>query len=479
MLDVVDEVVAQRPDAVLLYAGHNEYYGALGVGSTQGRVGAAPALVRGYLRLLRLRSVLLVRDGLARVRRAAGARPGADAGEASFMESLAREQEIALGGATYARGLRQYEENLTRLVRRLRAAGVPVLVGSVASNLRDQRPFAAAANRRGAGADAVFDSARAALARRDSGAARALFTRAHDLDVVRFRAPTAFDHVVRRVAAATGATYVPVREAFAAASPGGIAGEELFLEHVHPTRRGHVLLARAYFEALVRSGGLARTARLERLRTWAAYEQAMALTPFDERIAAHTVATLRERWPFVPADRQGDYRARHRAHGTVDSLALLVSRGAPWAATKLQLAQHFLSLGHADSAAAELRGLVRDAPLAEEPRRLLAGALLAGGDSAGAVAALEEAWAVRPTAATATLLGAVALQRRDLPRAIAELRRSLALEPDRPAVLYQLSLAYGLARDLEGARTTALRVAQLDPRHPGLPGWMQAIGLRP
>lgn len=32
MLDIVDEVIAQHPDAVLYYGGHNEYIGALGPG---------------------------------------------------------------------------------------------------------------------------------------------------------------------------------------------------------------------------------------------------------------------------------------------------------------------------------------------------------------------------------------------------------------------------------------------------------------
>jgi len=29
LLDMVDEVIQQSPDAVLIYTGHNEYYGAL------------------------------------------------------------------------------------------------------------------------------------------------------------------------------------------------------------------------------------------------------------------------------------------------------------------------------------------------------------------------------------------------------------------------------------------------------------------
>ena len=46
LLDMADEVIAQHPDAVMIYAGHNEYYGALGSASTtsgNGRTAGARA----------------------------------------------------------------------------------------------------------------------------------------------------------------------------------------------------------------------------------------------------------------------------------------------------------------------------------------------------------------------------------------------------------------------------------------------------
>jgi len=46
MLDQADDVLAARPDAVLIYAGHNEYYGALGAASTRGLGGRRPLVRR-------------------------------------------------------------------------------------------------------------------------------------------------------------------------------------------------------------------------------------------------------------------------------------------------------------------------------------------------------------------------------------------------------------------------------------------------
>nr|MDQ3081829.1 SGNH/GDSL hydrolase family protein [Gemmatimonadota bacterium] len=59
--DLADEVVAEHPDAVMIYGGHNEYYGALGAGSTES-LGSFPGIVRIYLKLQHLKTFLLLRN---------------------------------------------------------------------------------------------------------------------------------------------------------------------------------------------------------------------------------------------------------------------------------------------------------------------------------------------------------------------------------------------------------------------------------
>ena len=54
--DFAHQLPDYQPDAVLIYAGHNEYYGALGVGSTSA-IGSTPALVRLVLYLREYRTV--------------------------------------------------------------------------------------------------------------------------------------------------------------------------------------------------------------------------------------------------------------------------------------------------------------------------------------------------------------------------------------------------------------------------------------
>lgn len=474
LVDIAHEVLEQSPDAVLIYAGHNEYYGALGAASTENVVGSAPAMKRGYLWLLRSRLVLALR---AAVQKAYATASDAEQDAPSLMETLARDREIPLDSETYRRGVEQFESNLTRLARIFREKGVPVFIASLASNLRDQPPLAAPANRGPGRAEGAYIEARFALAKGDRTLAQLMFLRARDLDVVRFRAPTEFNKVVERVTQQTGAVYVPVAEAAAREAPGGVPGDEFFLEHVHPNRAGYAAIGRVFFESLRDAGFGGRRARLDRLRPPTEYLGAMELTAFDERIVHHTVRTLTTRWPFVPPTRRNDYRSTYRPVDLFDSLAFDVSRGATWEMAKLRLAAEYERLGRFELAAAEYRGLVRDAPFFEEPLQLLGRALLRAGKEQEAEQVLERALRLRPTTYTANTLASFALRRRDLPRGISLLRQSLALDSNQPEALHRLSLAYGLAGDVNNARATALRLRQLSPAFPGLAQWLQSLGI--
>lgn len=476
MLDMAGEIADQDPDAVLIYAGHNEYYGALGTASRVAIPGGAGA-VRLYLRLLRLRTVLALRNAISPVRALSGA--SSDSLEAaSLMEVLGRDRQIPLQSPSYERGTRQFESNLESIVRVFRRQGVSVLIASVASNLRDQHPFAAAANSRPNGAVSAFERAGVALVRGDTTTAARLFASARDLDVVRFRAPSEFNDIVRNVSRRTGATYVPVAEAFADASPGGIPGANVFLEHVHPTRDGQALIGRVFLETMLRSALLGRSVDTTRLRPMGEYVRGMAMTPFDERIASHITRTLTSRWPFVPVERQVDYRAGYVPVDFLDSLAFAVSRGARWEVAKLGLAADYERRKQFDSAAAEYAGLARDAPLVEEPLRLMARALTLAGHNDEAETAMRRAVAINPSASALAALGFRAAQRREIPLAISLLQQSLALQPAQPNVLYQLTLAYGVSHDLPNARRTAIQLAQIAPEYPGLARLLATLGLR-
>ena len=193
LLDQADEIVAQRPDAVLIYTGHNEFYGVFGAGSTRA-LGASRPLVRAWLALRKLRTVQLLEGVIG----AGAARASAGDAPRTVMQLMAGDQRIPLGSRTHVRGLAQFRANLADLLARYQRAGIPVLIGTVASNERDQPPLggnadAVAAWRRAGALNAAGDTARARLAYRE----------AKERDDLRFRAPEGINAIIRDVPVTT------------------------------------------------------------------------------------------------------------------------------------------------------------------------------------------------------------------------------------------------------------------------------------
>jgi len=476
LYDEVDELLAEQPDAVVIYAGHNEFYGALGAGSTE-TLGTSPAFVRTYLRLQRLKTFLLAREVAVGLARRLGARTAAARDSMSLMRQMVREELIPLGSAIYRRGVEQFRDNLRAILTRFRDAGVPVFIGSLTSNLRDQPPLRSVATPTSPAAVDVFAEARQALARGERVRARQLFERARDLDALRFRAPGEFNAIIRTTARETGAHYVPVDEAFTAASQDGIPGSELFWEHLHPNQAGYLLMGKAFFEAIRQAGFLGRAADTTRLRSWQAYYDRMDLTEFDRRFAWHEIQSLTTSWPFVAREDPTGYPRKYRPLDAADGVAFEVvnKRSRTWTRAKFDLAGYYRSRGQLRLALAEYRGLIRELPGNATLLVYAADILLRLNDPHQARVLAERAYALEPSAMTCRALGTLELEAQQYGRAIALLEQSLEYHPDNPPVLFDLSRVYVLMHDVHRARAYADRLALVSPGFPGLDAWRATL----
>src|SRR5690606_5250088 len=94
--DLTDEIINQKPDLVIIYAGHNEYYGALGVGSSTA-LGNHPFLIRTYLFFKDLRLFQFLDDTYTSMRSSEPAKPGI--GETTLMEVMVKEQRIGFNSS--------------------------------------------------------------------------------------------------------------------------------------------------------------------------------------------------------------------------------------------------------------------------------------------------------------------------------------------------------------------------------------------
>lgn len=283
LLDFSREVVEHYdPDLLVVYAGHNEFIGPYGPTTPFVGFGSARSLIRAHMFLQRSRLYHGARELMFALSSFLGTKP------ATFGLHLATE-EIDWTQDSYSRVVANYRANLDAMVTAAAEQGVPVLLSTLVSNLKDFYPLRSECG----GLDSadgqllaaeVMDLARQGqheraqarvleglrrspqcaavhfeMARLHHGAghyreAKAFYIQARDLDRVPFRAPTVFNEVVREIGQRhANAIVSDVEGAFAAATPGGITGDELLTDYLHPTVYGHHLLARTLVEDLANS----------------------------------------------------------------------------------------------------------------------------------------------------------------------------------------------------------------------------------
>ena len=289
-LALLSEILDFDPDAVVVYVGHNEFL----------RYDQAHQFDVHFDFNPRVPESLSVRAFVGLHRSALWRWAcGTDLGVKARAWWLERRTGLRTGrsglveGALREATFRNHRENLVDMARMCRERSVRLVLCTVAGNLRSQPPLLRRHGDAGAAEaaaraplteaeasvsagrwDAALEATRAARTRDpldpwpDWVAAQALlgagrtpeaaaaFESALEEDALRHRAFARISETVREVAGAEGATIADILARFEAASPGGLVGEELIVDHVHPNLSGMVLLAREIAAALERAGAL-------------------------------------------------------------------------------------------------------------------------------------------------------------------------------------------------------------------------------
>ena len=249
--DLSRHVVDMGPDLVVIYAGHNEFYGAYGAGTTGDSYPKAAWFGRALLTLKRsllyqaLEYVIVGPPDY-------GLNPSAN--ERTLMARVVQDAGIVLGDGVYQAGIDQFRSNMNRVLDRFQNAGIPVVAGTLTANLREQHPLSQTDE-----AVAAYDAAGKALADGDTLAAASLYRQARDLDQIRFRASSAINEIITSWDLRPQVSIVDIEAVFAGASRTGIPGYDLFTDHLHPTVEGYELMAHAIAPAAVASLGQTRT----------------------------------------------------------------------------------------------------------------------------------------------------------------------------------------------------------------------------
>jgi tetratricopeptide (TPR) repeat protein len=446
LLDYMDEILAREPDAILIYAGHNEFYGALGVASMES-LGKYRWMVNTFLKFTRFRTFLLVRDFVGQIRRWIENMDNegtANVYTETLMERIVADQTISYGSRLYELGKQQFEENLRAIYKKAKDHGVPVLISELVSNVRDQAPFVSQASNNLPSAMEIYKLAQSLEAEKKYTDAERTYERAKDLDELRFRAPEEFNKIIYSVAAEFSEPVVPMESYFEKASPNGLVGDNLMTDHLHPNISGYFLMADAFFDAMHDNKFIAGTWDLTNVKPESIYRREWGLSKLDTVCAELSIRILKGGWPFQSKFKMNRALQEFHPKDEVDSMAVnvLIKNKLNLESAHLELAKHYTRLELYPLVFQEYKSLYYTVPSEVIFYERAAEALRRMKKFDEALSVLFQARKVRETGTGDKMIGLILLVDGKLVQAIPFLEKALISLPKDRLLIQNLSLAY-------------------------------------
>jgi tetratricopeptide (TPR) repeat protein len=467
--DIVPGILKQQPDLILFYAGHNEYYGALGPGSSVS-LGNSPAFVNLYLWLKDFRITQLVENIIAGIYGVFGSSELENRFKKSetLMSRMIGESLITLDSETYFNGIDQFRINLQEILEDAKEAGIRVIIGTLTSNTKDLIPFISQKTEKLPGADEVFKLATAELEKGNLIKADSLFTYAKELDALRFRAPEMMNIVIRELADGFDCNVVEIDSAFRKNSKDGIVGYNLTVDHLHPNIEGYNLMAKEFFRMMDKLGHIPDSSRIifneDHLdRVLAAR---FPFTRLDSTISEMQIIQLTGTFPFVPKGTPNYKKLNFIFKDFVDSLALnVINKDIKWEMAHSRLADKYFDEGNYDGFIKEMNTIIQERPYFDQPYIHLISRLVDKGITGKALPYLRKLYSFKPSYFATKWLGQILLYKKQYAKALKYLKEASEFSEADSQTWYNLAGAYSYNNQIENALTAIKKSVDLNPNN--------------
>jgi tetratricopeptide (TPR) repeat protein len=492
-LEIARACAAREPDLFVVYMGNNEVTGPYGPGTVFQQWSPSLRMVRASLWAKSTRVGQLLGDVAGWFRGNQGT-PDHWRGMEMFLNNPVTADDPRLP-AVYD----NYRRNLTDICGIARRARAAVVLSTVAVNLRDCPPFAslhrsdltaedlakwqlmykaggeleasnrwleaveryeAAAKIDDRFAELHFRIGQCLMLAGRVAEARGRFESARDLDVLRFRADSRTNAIIRDVAGeqkGAGVRFADAERALAQSDPDskGISGGDLFYEHVHLTFAGNYLLARSVLDQVRDAlGQLAALGKPDAIPSRQRCAELLALTPWDDYQLAADMVEMTSKAPFTNQLNHSFRQAvaRQRMDGLYRQASTPQAMQASWRTYEAALAKtpddwllhhHFgrlaMQWAQPDVAVEHLRIAVKSVPWHASIHSNLGNALAAQGQVDEAIAHFQQALKINPDDEMAHYnLGNVLAGRGQVDEAIDHYRKALEIKPDYEAAHFNL-----------------------------------------
>ncbi|KUG26448.1 hypothetical protein ASZ90_003712 [hydrocarbon metagenome] len=440
--DFIPGVIEQKPDLVIIYAGHNEYYGALGVGSMES-LGKSRSFINMVLYLNKYKITQLVRDFISWFSTQIASDTESKTG--TLMSRMAMDQEIILNSEIYELGIEQFDGNISECLEMLGKTNVNVIIGTLVSNLSDQPPFISKTVADLPSANEVFSKAKNSLNNGLIEEADSLFRYAKDLDLLRFRAPEKINKIISSFVGRYNIPVVNLDSVFSKYDPVGIIGDNLMTDHLHPTLEGYLLMGKSFYNAMVEKkylpGDSPSITNLDKQDsiTVADYR----FSKLDSVIADYKIKQLKNDWPFINRQNKLSNEKLLMPKTYIDSLAYqyLTDKKA-WLDIQREAASYYLKTDQINLFIKQMKVLTHQYPVLYELNNSAANNLLQRGFTDEAFYFVSRRYKLSPDAFSSKWFGIILLSKGSYTDAMNYLEESLRYNSKDEQVLYNLAGAY-------------------------------------
>lgn len=464
--DFVPGILEQEPDLVLIYAGHNEYYGALGSGSSV-FLGNSRFIVNSFIWLHKFKTTLLIRDFVDWVYSLlySDAEIIEQKSDGTLMSRMIGESLITYNSDVYLNGINQFEGNMRDILTMLKKENVPAIIGTLTMNLFDQKPFVSVRTDEYPPADEVYADAQRQFERGNFDEARDLFFLAKEYDALRFRAPQKINDVITGTAIELNIPVIDIDSLFKINSPYNLVGNNLTVDHLHPNIEGYRMIANAFYERMEELKFLpdGRRNDINKEKADSILIAGFPFTKLDSTLAEFSIIMLTGTYPFVPKGTPNYKMLNYHMKDIVDTIAAaIINKEIKWETGHANLAEYYLINGNHKGFMREMDAIIAERPYFDAPYENVIIKLIDLELLDESLPYLLNLHAIKPSYFTYKWLGQVLLRLNDAVKALPYLIEAARHPQADYQIWYNLSGAYYLNGDVKSSIKSIEKSLQLN-----------------
>lgn len=315
--DIAKGIIEYDPDLILIYTGHNEYYGAYGAASSNSLflnnliIGLREYRVYQLIENLFQSMLNLFSDDK-------------NSGK-TLMASMVGKNLVEKNSKEFQNGIVFFSANMKEIFTLLKSHNIPVITSTLISN-EMQKPLESSI--RLSQAQKLFDDGLEFFQKSEFTLSKNYFKKAKEYDALRFRAPQEINSSIRNFAEQKLTYLLDAEKYFRKLSKTEILGNEFFVDHLHLNIGSNKFLADLFIEKILELNILKLNSRINNEAENIDYllNENIPFTKLDSSYSAYSIALLTNTFPFTKNKDARIILSSFHPKNIIDSLALSIIR---------------------------------------------------------------------------------------------------------------------------------------------------------